>query len=203
MASRDGSMTKSTRLSFIPARHLLAGTAPRTGSVGPHIRGLGLKLIGRSVAESSQCNYASGFRSWCVFRRLIISDKFLRRDASPEEMSWALIDFAARCFESKGNLAGTISRKFAAVQYYHRVEAQVEIIATSPLVRCALKGIARSHVEAGTRHRVRFPVTWRMWLDGESLILAWAIGGRVIWLCLSLSYFLIARSDEIFAVVQG
>ena len=120
------------------------------------------------------------------------SDKFLRRDASPEEMSWALIDFAAWCLESKGNLASTISGKIAAVQYYHRVEAQVEIIATSPLLRCALKGIARSHVEAGTRHRVRLPVTWRMLLDGESLIPAWGIGGRVMLLCLSLSYFLIA-----------
>ena len=88
------------------------------------------------------------------------SDKFLQRDASPEEMSWALIDFAAWCFESKGNLASTISGKIAAVQYYDRVEAQVEIIATSPLIRCALKGIARSHVEAGTRHRVRLPVTY-------------------------------------------
>ena len=57
------------------------------------------------------------------------SDKFLRRDASPEEMSWALIDFAAWCLESKGNLASTISGKIAAVQYYHRVEAQVMLVA--------------------------------------------------------------------------
>ena len=120
------------------------------------------------------------------------SDKFLRRDASCEEMNWASIDFAAWCFESKENLASTISRKFTAVQYYHRVEAQVEIIATSPLIRCALKGIARSYVEAGTRHRVRLPVTWRVLLDGESLIPAWGTEGRVMWLCLSLSYFLIA-----------
>ena len=80
------------------------------------------------------------------------SDKVLRRDASPGEMSWALINFAAWCFESKENLASTISGKYAAVQYYHRVEAQVEIISTSPLIRCALKGVARSNVEAGTRH---------------------------------------------------
>ena len=40
-------------LRFIPARHSLAGTAPRIGSVGPHFRGLDLKLIGRSVAGSS------------------------------------------------------------------------------------------------------------------------------------------------------
>ena len=45
------------------------------------------------------------------------SDEFcLRRDMSPEEMSWALIDFEAWCLESKGNLASTISETFAAVQ---------------------------------------------------------------------------------------
>ena len=114
-----------------------------------------------------------------------------------------MIDFAAWCFESKGNLASTISGTIAAVQYYHRVEAQADVIATSPLIRCALKGIARSHVEAGKRHRVRLPVTRRMLLDGESSIPAWGIGGRVMWLCLSLSYFLISRSDEIFARSSG
>ena len=130
-------------------------------------------------------------------------DKVLRRDASPEEMSWALIDFAAWCFESKGNLGSTLSGTIAAVQYYHRVETQVEIIATSPLIRCALKGIARFHVEAGTRRRFRLPVTWRMLLGGESSTPAWRIGGRVMWLCLSLSFSLIARSDEIFASSSG
>ena len=120
-------------------------------------------------------------------------------------MSWALTDSAGWCFESKGNLASTIhvSGKIAVMQYYHRVEAQVEITATSPLIRCALKGIARSHVEAGKGHRVRLPVTWRMLLDGESLVPAWGIGGRVMRLCLSLSYFLIARSDEIFPSSSG
>ena len=73
------------------------------------------------------------------------SDKFcLRRDTSPEEMSWALIDFAAWCLESKINLASTISGKITAVQYYHRVDAHVGIIATSPFIRCALEGLARS-----------------------------------------------------------
>ena len=127
------------------------------------------------------------------------SDKVLREDTSPKEMSWALIDFAAWCFDSKGNLASTISGKYAAVQYYHRVEAQAEIILTSPLIRCALKGTATSHVKASTRHRVRLPVTWIMLLDGESLIPARGIGRRVMWLCMSLSYFLVARSDEIFS----
>ena len=33
----------------------------------------------KPVAEPYQCNYASGFRSWCAFRRLISSDKFVAK----------------------------------------------------------------------------------------------------------------------------
>ena len=83
------------------------------------------------------------------------------------------------------------------------IEAQIEIDTTSPLIKCALRGISRSHVDRGVRHRTRLPVTWSMLLDGESLIPTWGVGGRVIWLCLSLSYFLIARSDEMFASSAG
>ena len=36
----------------------------------------------------------------------------------------------------------------------------------------------RKVVEAGTHHRVRLPVTWRMLLDSESSIPAWGIGGK-------------------------
>ena len=44
----------------------------------------------------------------------------MNADTSTDEITWALIDFAAWCFQSKGNLASTISGKFAAVQYFHR-----------------------------------------------------------------------------------
>lgn len=47
------------------------GAAPGAGSVGPHFRGIGRQLIGRSVADSSQRSCASGLRSWCAFRRFI------------------------------------------------------------------------------------------------------------------------------------
>ena len=36
----------------------------------------------------------------------------------------------------------------------------------------------RKVVKAGTHHRARLPVTWRMLLDGESSIPAWGIGGE-------------------------
>ena len=128
---------------------------------------------------------------------------FLSKDSSPEETAWALIDFASWCFESEGNQARTISGKFAAIQYFHRTQAQVEIATTSQLTNCVLRGIARAQVELGVHRRIRLPVTWGMLRDGEDLEKSWGPGGRVMWLCLSLSYFLITRSDEMFAASSG
>lgn len=90
-------------------------------------------------------------------------------------------------------------RKFAAVQCFHRKDLQIEIDTSSPLTISDLRGIARSKVELGMRRRVRLPATWSMLMGGDDLIPAWGPGGRVMWLRLALSYFLIARSDEMFA----
>lgn len=116
---------------------------------------------------------------------------------------WELIDFVAWCFESEGNLASTISGKLTAVQHFHRLEASVELDLSSPMLKCALRGIARNHVAMGTVRRVRLPVSWQMLLDGESASRNWGEGGRVTWLCLCLSYLFITRSDEVFANDAG
>ena len=42
-----------------------------------------------------------------------------------------------------------------------------------------------------------------MLLEGEGLIRSWGAGGKEMWLCLCLSYFLIVRSDEVFASDSG
>ena len=100
-------------------------------------------------------------------------------------------------------MAGTISGKLAAVQYFHRLEAGVELPTTAPVLKSALKGIARGHVAAGTPRQVRLPVSWGMLLEGEGLIPSWGAGGKEMRLCLCLSYFLIARSDEVFTSDSG
>ena len=127
--------------------------------------------------------------------RLFGEPTLLSRDASSQETVWALIDFAAWCSESGGNQPGTTSGKFAAIQYLHRTQAQVEIDTTSQLTNCALRGIARSQAELSVRRRTRLPVAWSKRRDAENVAQSWDPGGRVMWSCLSLSYyFLIARS---------
>ena len=115
----------------------------------------------------------------------------------------ALIEFAAWCCASEGNLAKTISGKLAAVQYFHRVDAHMELPTASPLINRELKGIARLHVIAGTPRRVRLPVSWDVLLGGQDLVPSCGPGGRILWLCLALGYFFVARSDEIFASSAG
>ena len=130
-------------------------------------------------------------------------EKFLRPSDPEGHKVWVLIEYVSWCCEAEGNLAGTISGKLAAVQYFHRLEAGVELPTTAPVLKSALKGIARGHVAAGTPRQVRLPVSWGMLLEGEGLIPSWGAGGKEMWLCLCLSYFLIARSDEVFASDSG
>ena len=71
------------------------------------------------------------------------------------------------------------------------------------MVQRALKGITRSHVAAGTSCRVHLPVSFGMLLTGEALIPSWGPEGKVLWLSSCLSYFLLARLDEMFAADSG
>ena len=100
-------------------------------------------------------------------------------------------------------MAGTISGKLTAVQYFHRLEAGVKLPTTAPVVKSAFKGIARGHAAAETPRQVRLPVSWGMLLEGEGLVPSWDAGGKEMSLCLCLSFFLIVRSDEVFASALG
>lgn len=124
-------------------------------------------------------------------------------EVSDAERAQALVAFVAWCSSAQGNLTGTISGKLAAVQYFHRVERHRDLPIAAASVNRALKGVEKAHVEFGTKRRVRIPVEWEVLLEGQHLIPSWGTGGRVLWLCLSLTYFLVARSDEIFATTTG
>ena len=78
------------------------------------------KYIGGSVAASTRRAYKLGRRSWDKFCRLMHYEKFLKPSDSEEHKVWVLIEYASWCCEAEGNLAGTISGKLAAVQYFHR-----------------------------------------------------------------------------------
>ena len=129
--------------------------------------------------------------------------EYLESGDSDSHKAWALVVFASSCCASEGNLANTISGKFVALQYFHRLKVGVELPVTAPVVQCALREIAQAHVAVGMPRRVRLPVSFGVLLAGETLGLSWGSEGRVLWICLCLSYFLMARSDEMFAADSG
>ena len=133
-------------------------------------RSFGHQYLRRSVARSSERTQASGFRSWCTFRGLTAQDRYLRPCESEEAKVWALIDFAAWCWALQDNQAGSTSSKLAAIQYIHRVDVGIELSIRSPLIKHVLQGISRSHTLAGTRPRVRLPISWDVLIEGQELL---------------------------------
>ena len=61
----------------------------------------------------------------------------------------------------------------------------MELPTKSPLLERVFSGIPLAHAVAGTKLRMLVPSRGR--------------GGRILWLRLALGYFLMARSDELFA----
>ena len=166
-------------------------------------RSFGSQLISQSLAPSSIKASSSGFRSWTAFRGLIGETRYVDATHSEGEKTQALVEFVAWCGVLEGNQAGTIASTLAAVLHFHRVDAQTELPTSAPLIKRALNGVARSHVAAGTPKRVRRPISWDTLLEGQCLAPSWGQGGRVLWTCLALGYFFVARSDEIFASATG
>ena len=166
-------------------------------------RGIGTHLLRRPVAVSSEHTYASGFRSWSAFRRLIGADRYISWADTADARLWALINFAAWCSASEGNQAASISRKIAAVQHFQRVDMGLELPTRSRVLRGRLNRIARSHAEASTKKRPRLPISWERILQGEKMVPEWATGEYVMWLCLRFCYIFFIRSDEVFTSDSG
>ena len=54
---------------------------------------------------------------------------------------WVLIDFAAWCCAPQDNGAGSISRKLAAIPYFHLVDVGIGLSIRSPVTKSVLQGI--------------------------------------------------------------
>ena len=121
-------------------------------------RDIGVLYIRGSVADSSQRKYMSSFRSWLKCRGLMTATPYFSGDTPLSDMVRALVDFAAWCCAPEGNKVGTIKRKIAAAQYFHRVEVGMELPTESPLLERMFSEICRAYAVAGTKARVRRPV---------------------------------------------
>ena len=152
-------------------------------------RDIGVLYIRGSVADSSQLNYVSSFRSWIKFRGLTNAVLYFSGDTPVSDMVWALVDFAAWCCAAEGNQVGTIKSKIAIAilsSRRGRHGAPDQITTAGTRVQRDISGSCSSWYES----RVRRPVSWDMLLEGETLVPSWGRGGRILWLCLALGHFL-------------
>ena len=133
-------------------------------------RDIGVQCIRGSFADSSQRTYVSSFRCWIKGRGLTSAALYFAGDTLVSDMVWALVGFAAWCCAAERNKVGTIKSKIAAVQYCHRVEVVMELPTKSPLLERVISGISRAHAVAGTKSRVRRPMSRDMLLERETLV---------------------------------
>ena len=115
----------------------------------------------------------------------------------------SLLAYIAYAWGTDGLTAGTIAGHLAAVKLFHRQERGLELFLRHPWIVDALKGVTRSHAEAGTKSCIRRPIAWSVLLTGDSWCHQWGPGGRVLWLSLGASFFFLARAGETFASKEG
>ena len=109
------------------------------------------------------------FRSWIKFRGLTSAALYFSGDTPVSDMVWALLDFADWCCAVEAKNVGTIKSTIAAVQYSHRVEVGMEL-PTKSLLQRVFSSISRAHAVAGTKSRVRRPMSRDMLLERETLV---------------------------------
>ena len=107
------------------------------------------------------------------------------------------------CCAGKGKKESTIVGKLVAINLYHEQFWRVSVPMSNPLIRSVRHGVKRAHVGMGSQQKVRRSLTWGMLTDMQESVQAWGVCGRVLWIGLALTYFLMLRASELFANGKG
>ena len=71
----------------------------------------------------------------------------------------SLLAYIAYGWGTNGLMAGTIAGHLAAVKFFHRLERGLGLFLRHPWIADALKRVTRFRAEAGTKSRIRRPVS--------------------------------------------
>ena len=105
---------------------------------------------------------------------------FLLAEAGEDFHVRSLLAYIAYAWGTNELTADTISGHLAAVKVFHRQERGLELFLRHPWIVDVLKGVTHSHVEAGTKSRIRRPVAWSVLLADDSWCHQWRPGARVL-----------------------
>ena len=79
-----------------------------------------------------------------------------------------------------------------AIKYFHKMFAGWELPTTLCMVVAVGKGIERAHGKSAVKPtRVRKPLTWGVICAGRAVVEALGEEGKIAWLGVALSYFLL------------
>lgn len=84
-----------------------------------------------------------------------------------------------------------------AIKYFHKMFAGWELPTSHCMVVAVGKGIDRAHGKSDVKPTVRKPLNWKILEQGRGLLFAMGTEGKVTWLGLALSYFLLCRASEL------
>ena len=140
---------------------------------------------------------------WLKWRSKAEKSPWIPDDLEEHEVVQELAEFMGYSGAVLGNREATIKGKLVAVDFYHRQFRNQSLPLSSPFLKGVGQGIRRKHVEAGSRPKVRRPLTWGMLSSMQREVEGGKEEGRVLWRGLALSYFLLLRASELFAEARG
>lgn len=93
-------------------------------------------------------------------------------------VSLQLLGYAIHAYSALMLQHTIIASHASTAMFLHRLLGAVELDTGHPLLRSALKEVARGHA-GGTQQRLRRPVSWAVLRGGADLVSQWGTGRRV------------------------
>ena len=151
----------------------------------------------------NRSTYEANWGMRVSWRSFVGKGCWVQKGVGEAELEAELTELMTYCCARKGTKELTIAGKSVAVQFYHEQFVGLSLPLGNPLIRSVKQGIKRAHVEKGTQQRVRRPLTRGMLTNMQESIPSWGVGGRVVWVGLALSYFLMYGAAELFTGEKG
>lgn len=159
-------------------------------------------LVSASIGGSTHKVYAAKWKTWLEFMKHKDKEPWLNSMDESEIIALLLEFMTCRLF-SFNNQQSTVRGYLAAIKFYHKLCTGWEPPTSHCMITAAGKGIDRIRGMTGKQAQVRLPLTWSMLSQGYHTVASAPDGGKVVWLGLTLSYFLLCRASELFAYANG
>ena len=159
-------------------------------------------MVQASVGSATHQLYAAKWKAWTKFMSKKGMGPWLHLLDAAVVINTLLEFMACRLFAFDNQLS-TVRGYLAAIKFFHKLHLGWEVPTSHCLIVAAGKGIARIRGGVGKKAQVRLPLTWSMLAQGYLTVSEFKEGGRVMWLGLALTYFLLCRASELFAYADG